>query len=162
MLGASDAPESLVAKLRLSAGWASSEPARVAVGDGLFELIDGGAELYHEYGFKRAVSWSIANSSGASIQIELYEMNDAAAAYGVWSLMQTGEFARGRLGQGSLRFRYYVAFWSGACFGSVTGAQLDPATQGEVDRLADQLASLLPRDGTLPDWFGRLPSAGLK
>lgn len=159
---AGDAPEALVARLRLSEGWISSEPARVAAGDGLFQLIDGGAEVYHEYGFNRAVSWSIENSSGASIQIELYEMNDAAAAFGVWSLMQTGNYTRGKLGQGSLRFRYYVAFWSGSYFGTVTAAQLNPNTQAEVDLLAAQLAASLPLTGELPDWFSQLPSDGLK
>jgi hypothetical protein len=161
LFAASPAPEDLVGKLQLSAGWTSQEPARVAVGDGLFELIDGGAELYHEYGFNRAVSWSIGSRSGGSIQVELYEMNDAAAAYGVWSLMQAGSFSRGTLGQGSLRFRYYVAFWSSACFGSVTGDKLDHDTQDEVNRLAAQLASLLPHDGRLPEWFGQLNSADL-
>ena len=87
-------------------------------------------------------------------------MADAPAAFGVWSLMQTGRFSRGELGQGSLRFGYYVAFWSGQYFASVTGAQADTATQAEVDRLATQLAALLPHDGALPAWCTRVPAAG--
>ena len=80
-------------------------------------------------------------------------MTDAPAAFGVWSLMQTGKFTRGELGQGSLRFGYYVAFWSGPYFASVTGAQPDAAVQSEVNRLAAQLAAVLPRDSVPPDWF---------
>ena len=159
---ATDAPESIVAKLQPAAGWTAPEPARTAVGTGLFELIDGGAELYHEFGFKRAASWSLETAERSSIQVELYEMTDAAAAYGVWSLMQTGSYTRGTLGQGSLRFGYYVAFWSGSYFASVTGARSDAATQAEVDRLAAQLAALLPSDGKLPAWFEQLPSTGAR
>jgi hypothetical protein len=155
---AADAPEALISKLQPAAGWTAPEPARTAAGNGLFELIDGGAELYHEFGFKRAASWSLETAERASIQIELYEMTDAAAAYGVWSLMQTGTYTRGTLGQGSLRFGYYRAFWSGAYFASVTGARSDAATQAEVDRLAAQLAALLPRDGVLPAWFADMPA----
>ena len=147
---ATDAPEAIVAKLQPAAGWTAPEPARVAVGTGLFELIDGGAELYHEFGFKRAAAWSLETAERSSIQIELYEMTDAAAAYGVWSMMQTGTYTRGTLGHGSLRFGYYVAFWSGAYFASVTGARPDTATQAEVDRLAAQLAALLPSDRWAP------------
>jgi len=154
-----EAPEAVVAKLQPAAGWAAPEPARVAVGTGLFELIDGGAELYHEFGFERAATWSLETAERDSIQIELYEMTDAAAAFGAWSLMQTGQFTRGTLGQGSLRFGYYVAFWSGTYFASITGARPDTATQAEVDRLAAQLAALLPHDGELPSWFERLPAA---
>jgi len=159
---AADAPQDIVAKLAPSSGWAAPEPARVAVGNGLFELIDGGAELYHEFGFKRAVSWSLETSARASIQVELYEMTDAAAAYGVWSVMQSGKFTRGDLGQGSLRFGYYIAFWSGPYFASITGSRADATQQAEVDRIAGQLAALLPRDGALPNWFGGMPSEGLR
>ena len=159
---ATDAPESIVAKLQPTAGWTAPEPARVAAGTGLFELIDGGAELYHEFGFKRAASWSLETPERSSIQIDLYEMTDAAAAYGMWSLMQTGTYTRGALGQGSLRFGYYIAFWSAAYFASITGARSDAATQTEVDRLAAQLAALLPRDGKLPAWFDQLPATGAR
>ncbi len=158
--GAAEDPAAIVARLQPAQGWTAPEPARVAQRDNLFDLIDGGAELYQEYGFVRAVSWQLENTARSSIQIELYEMADAPAAYGVWSLMQTGEFARGTLGQGSLRFGYYVAFWSGPYFATVTGAQTDTATQAEVDRLAASLAALLPRDGVLPGWFAETPAGG--
>ena len=156
-----DAPESIIAKLQPAAGWTAPDSVRTATGTSLFELIDGGAELYHEFGFKRAAAWSLETAERASIQIELYEMTDAPAAFGVWSIMQTGQFTHGTLGQGSLRFGYYVAFWSGSYFASVTGARADATTQAEVDRLAAQLAALIPRDGILPGWFDGLPSAGM-
>lgn len=152
----------VVARLVPTAGWTAPEPARVAVGDGLFELIDGGAELYHEYGFRQAITLSLENAARSSIQVELYEMADPAAAYGAFSLMQSGKFVPGALGQGSLRFSYYLVFWSGSFFASVTGAQAEAATQAEVDRLGAQLAALLPPAAALPDWFSRLPSAGLQ
>ncbi|MBK8476921.1 MAG: hypothetical protein IPL39_11625 [Opitutaceae bacterium] len=157
-----DALLALLARLEPAAGWTAPEPARVAVGDGLFDLIDGGAELYHEFGFRQAASWQLETKARASIQVELYEMADAPAAYGEWSLMQSGKFTPGRLGQGSLRFGYYLAFWSGPYFASVTGAQADAATQAEVDRLGAQLAALLPPSGELPAWFTRLPAQDLQ
>lgn len=159
-LVAAEDPAAIVARLAPAAGWSAPEAARTATHDTLFDLIDGGAELYHEYGFVRAVSWQLETAAKQSIQVELYEMTDAPAAFGVWSLMQTGSYTRGTLGQGSLRFGYYVAFWSGRYFASVTGAQPDTATQGEVDRLAAALAELLPRDGVLPAWFTKAPREG--
>lgn len=159
---AAETPQALVAKLAPAAGWTPTEPPRIAAGDELFDLIDGGAELYHEYGFKRALSWQLEAADRTSIQVELYEMSDPAAAYGVFSLMQTGKFIRGNLGQGSLRFGYYTVLWSGPYYASVTGAKADAATQAEVDRLAAQLAELLPRDQAEPAWFARLPAADLQ
>jgi hypothetical protein len=159
---ATDEPQAIIAKLTPATGWKAPEAARIAAGDELFDLIDGGAELYHEYGFKRALSWQLEAADRTSIQVELYEMSDPAAAYGVFSLMQTGKFVRGNLGQGSLRFGYYTVFWSGPYYASVTGAKADAATQAEVDRLAAQLAELLPRDQAEPAWFTRLPAADLQ
>ncbi len=159
---AAEDPATIVAKLRPATGWTAPEPARTAVSATLFDLIDGGAELYQEYGVNRVVSWQFENATRSTIQIELYEMVDAPAAYGVFSLMQSGTFARATLGQGSLRFGYYAAFWSGPYFASVTGAQKDPATQAEVDRLAAELAATLPREAAEPAWFARLPATGLQ
>ncbi len=53
---------------------AVGEPEYV-VGDDLFQLINGGAEIYHEYGFKQAVSASYKNINDKSFNLEIYEMN---------------------------------------------------------------------------------------
>ena len=151
-----------LAKLKPSEGWAETTPARVAVGNGLFELIDGGAELYQEFGFREAISWTLASPTKATIQVELYQMTDPAAAFGQLSLMQSGKYTRGELGQGSLRFSYYLALWSGPFFVSVTGSKDDAATQAEVDKLGAQLALDLPRTVGIPKWFALLPPNGLK
>ena len=37
-------------------GWAPSGKAQYVEGDDLFLLINGGAEVYHEYGFKQAAA----------------------------------------------------------------------------------------------------------
>lgn len=145
---AAEDPAALVAKLQPAAGWTATDPARTATSDTLFDLIDGGAELYQEYGVNRVVSWQLENAARSSIQVELYEMTDAPAAFGVWSLMQTGRYTRGEIGQGSIRTSYYIAFWNGPYFATVTGAQPDAITQAEVDRLAGALARELGSPST--------------
>jgi hypothetical protein len=150
------------AKLKPSEGWTETAPPRVAIGNGLFELIDGGAELYQEFGFREAISWTLSSPTKTTIQVELYQMTDPAAAFGQLSLMQSGKYTRGELGQGSLRFSYYLTFWSGPFFVSVTGSQADAATQAEVDKIGNQLALDLPRTVGIPKWFALLPPTGLE
>ncbi|MBK8476819.1 MAG: hypothetical protein IPL39_11070 [Opitutaceae bacterium] len=76
-----DALLALLARLEPAAGWTAPEPARVAVGDGLFDLIDGGAELYHEFGFRQAASWQL-ETKPAPVSRSNYEMADACRLRG--------------------------------------------------------------------------------
>jgi hypothetical protein len=54
-------------------------------GDDLFFLIDGGAEVYLEYGFVKVMAADYSKD-GQSIHVELYEMESKDAAWGIYSL----------------------------------------------------------------------------
>jgi len=60
-----------------------TDPARV---EELLRLIDGAAEMYFEYSFKRAIFQSYVDEDGQWIDVEIYEMEDAASAYGLQSI----------------------------------------------------------------------------
>lgn len=68
-----------------------SGEAVVYRGDDLFSLINGGAELYHEYGFVEvAVTEHLLPDSG-TIKAELYNMGDSKGAWGIFSMTSTGK-----------------------------------------------------------------------
>lgn len=48
--------------------------------------IDGGAELYKEYGFKALTVQQVRLPHGEELLLEFYRMTDSAAAYGVYSV----------------------------------------------------------------------------
>ena len=54
-------------------------------GKALYGYIDGGAELYLEYGFRSLIVQSVA-SNDESYQVEVYGMSDSAAAVGIHSV----------------------------------------------------------------------------
>lgn len=64
-------------------GWRRAEPARVYSGPELYELIDGGAEIFFEHGFERATVQRYVLGAD-EIGIDLYAMRDAAAALGIY------------------------------------------------------------------------------
>jgi hypothetical protein len=64
-------------------GWRRAEPARVYSGPELYELIDGGAEIFFEHGFERVTVQKYARGAH-EIGIDLYAMRDAAAALGIY------------------------------------------------------------------------------
>lgn len=88
-----------------------SEPG-VYVGDDLFLLINGGADIYHEYGFDKVVSANYTDPFQNRIQAEIYQMNEDEAAYGIFSLMQQSkEWSSNAFGLLSVTTSDYIAFW---------------------------------------------------
>jgi hypothetical protein len=78
-----------------AAGWKQSGKVRYYKKDNLFELINGAAEQYLEYGFKELATADYVSpeaGAGKTITVEIYEMNDALGAFGLFS-RQTGEAA---------------------------------------------------------------------
>jgi len=103
-------------------GWKISQQPKAYSGDQLFELIDGGADIYLEYGFNQVVSVQYTDPSLNNIQVEIYEMLDDAAAYGIFSITQQMSSWSQEFGEISavsddyisfLKSRYYISIsWS--------------------------------------------------
>ncbi|RPI04869.1 MAG: hypothetical protein EHM64_08550, partial [Ignavibacteriae bacterium] len=66
-------------------GWTRSDPVTIYSGTDLFKLIDGGADIFLEYGFKKVVVQRYSDRNENSIDIEIYEMEDSSSAYGIFS-----------------------------------------------------------------------------
>ncbi len=69
-------------------GWARSEAARTFAGNRLFDHIDGGAELYLEFGFETLVLQRYAKGEDELV-LEIYEMSGPESALGLY-LMKCG------------------------------------------------------------------------
>lgn len=70
-------------------GWAKSEAARTFAGSRLFDHIDGGAELYLEFGFETLVLQRYAKGEDELV-LEIYEMSGPESALGLY-LMKCGK-----------------------------------------------------------------------
>jgi len=112
--------------------WALAEAPRQAQGDDLFALINGGAELYLELGFKQALMASYTNKAGTFITLEIYEMSDPKAARTVFEQKAGGQGKRIALGDGALLADYYLNFWKGPYQVTLTG---DDSTRETVEGL---------------------------
>jgi len=87
----------------------SGEP-ELFVGDDLFNLINGGAELYHEFGFIEVLAAGISISDTTTLKVEIYDMGSPDAAWGIYSLTYTSNAkpfmsgVAGRRGEGFAQF----------------------------------------------------------
>jgi hypothetical protein len=141
-------------------GWKQSEAGRVFTKADLYGYIDGGAEVFLEFGFDQLTLQKYRNGSG-EVAVEIYRMADAFASTGIY-LMKCGKEARDpafrerhTLNRHQLMFvrsRYYVTInnLSGAdgmgpalvAFGAAVAGALPP------DRPPSTLG--LPTEGQVP------------
>lgn len=83
---------------------------KLFVGDDLFDLINGGAELYHEYGFVEVLTASIVFTGANPLKAEIFDMGSPEAAWGVFGVTTSSNalaFSIGdtaRKGEGFLQF----------------------------------------------------------
>lgn len=70
-------------------GWKQSGPSRAFIGPDLFNHIDGGAELFLEFGFVRLLLQAYGDGV-SELTASVYEMESASAALGIY-LMKMGE-----------------------------------------------------------------------
>lgn len=67
----------------------NGEPSLYA-GDDLFSLINGGAELYHEFGFVEVLAAELMSST-EMIVAEIYDMGSPDAAWGIFSMTASNQ-----------------------------------------------------------------------
>jgi len=142
-------------------GWRAVEAPRVFKGEDLYEMIDGGADLYLEYGFTEAAVARYAAPSQGTLQVEVYRMADDAAAYGVYSANQAGQGTPLDIGQAARQFDYYLAMWKGDCFVSITVTDSAGDARSALRRAATATAARIQRSGEVPSLLSRLPARDL-
>jgi hypothetical protein len=143
-------------------GWARDGEPQEFEGEDLYTYIDGGAEIYQEYGFRRVVVQDYRNAGGRSVSLEIFEMDSAAAAYGMFTFKRSGKGRSLGLGGGGEIEAYYLNFWKGRFLVTLTGFDEAPDTVdglAAIGRIAD---SKLPDGGETPGLVAALPAKGLR
>lgn len=119
-----DRPESIENRLPDPASirpWKADGPLKTYRGENLYEYINGGAEIFYEYGFIQLAAQTY-RLDDRSITVEIYEMEHPKAAFGIYSVQRNPEMPPlevGDAGTGSetmvsfCRERFYVLIASG-------------------------------------------------
>jgi hypothetical protein len=109
-------------------------------GKALYGYIDGGAEVYHEYGFRRLEVRTIV-AGAETLTVEGYEMRDPFAAFGILGISRGGCLPDSSLGSFSYTSEYQSQSAIGRLYLRVmegNGGRLNPATGRRVARLLRQ------------------------
>jgi hypothetical protein len=114
-------------------------------GQSLYGYIDGGADLYLEYGFVKLYV-NEYTFHGEPLKAEIWVMNDAPSAYGIYALSHSNCLQWNMVSSFSCISRYQVAAASGLLFISVTNSSGTPAAQGGCSVIVQKILEKNPQD----------------
>lgn len=139
--------------------WQPTEPPTVYVGRQLFDYIDGGADIYLEYGFKQVLSQEYANSDDI-IGVDIFEMTSPEAAFGIYSCNRNYGYPSLDVGDDGLIAEYQVSFWQDRYYVVVMGYKSDEASHRVLKRFAHHVSIKISKHAKPPQILCLLPEEG--
>jgi hypothetical protein len=127
-------------------------------GDELFDYINGGAEIYYEYGFSRVIVQDYKTPDEHTLSLEIYEMEDPESAFGIYSFKRSPGGENIEVGDQGRLEDYYLNFWKGKYHVTLTGFDQEPLTIQGLQHLAAAVAERIQERGGLPALVDLLPS----
>ncbi len=141
--------------------WKKTGAHQLYLGDDLFEYINGGAEIYHEYGFHSVVVQDYRSESGGMIALEIYRMSGPESAYGIYSFKRSPGGRAVEMGDEARLEDYYLNLWKGPYCVTLTGFDERESTLAGLQILARDVSQRIEIRGEKPKLIGLLPEDGL-
>jgi hypothetical protein len=152
---------------QLAPGWTQSEAIHSYTADNLYDYKDGGAEGYLIYGFAGMKSLN-CKSGDNTLTIDISEMSDADAAYGIFATNSDPRLPIAKIGMGGQVQPQSASFAKGKYYVEIVVNSADPNTihTAELTALVNRMARRIEGRETPPEalaWFPQenLTSAGL-
>ncbi len=141
--------------------WYRPDSVRVFTGEELFDFIDGGADIYFEYGFRQVVSTEYLNTKKTSVKLEIYEMTDDGAAYGIYSINTSSQGKTVRVGNEGTLNDYYLVFWKDRFLTFISSDDTTGETLEGILTLAECVEKKIEIPGKKPELVAMLPVKNL-
>lgn len=137
--------------------WIKSGSAKIYTIDNLFDYINGAAEIYLEYNFKQVLTQEYVFDD-QSIKVDIYEMIDPTAAFGIFSIQNNYQKPEINIGFSSTRYDYFIAFWQNQYYVVISGYSFEPETQLALEKFAQNISNEIGQDSRPPGIPLYLPS----
>jgi hypothetical protein len=147
-------------RIPIPGGWVPDGQAQQFKGEDLYVYIDGGADIYQEYGFVAVAVQDYKSPAGKSVSLEIFEMSDEDAAFGMFTFKTTGKGEPVNLGDGGQLEDYYLNFRAGRYILTLTGFDSSSETIRGLREVGQAAAGVLTAEKSRPPALvGCLPPA---
>jgi hypothetical protein len=140
-------------------GFERSSEVETYVGESLFEYIDGGAEVYHQYGFIE-VATAYYTQDQTEIVADIYRFEDSDNAYGLFSSLRPLEPTVVDYGIEGFTSGTTVDFVKGSYLVRLVGYDDSPELSAALLSMAKEFDGLVPGETTPPQMFALFPVDG--
>mgnify|MGYP006300610647 CR=1 FL=1 len=134
-------------------------------GDDLFYYINGGADIFLEYGFIGAASSKYTSGNGSLLHPEIYLMEDPEAAFGIYSVHSAG---KGRsinnIGSSAYIYDSHIDLWQGRVFIRISLITDESGSDNSalLREVAKNMAQNVGEESDPPEMLKELSRSGLK
>jgi len=126
-------------------------------GTTLYDFLNGGAELYFDYGIVSIASAEYSTAAGKGIEASVYDMRSPAGAFGIYSNIRYvgAEFVS--VGNEGMLSVSSLDFWKDKYYCRLVTFDMEPETQAVMLELGEALAANIKGGGSPPAVVALLP-----
>jgi len=135
-------------------GWRTSGDLRTYNSDNLFNLINGEAEMFKEFGIRYAVSMDYYNFTGRMINIQVYTMVNTFASLGIFLQRSKGEKVFKEFGNACFEKSGNFTFWKQYYYVTLHSGSSGDTISSSFRLMAGIIDSKIKSRGLLPDIMG--------
>jgi hypothetical protein len=125
-------------------GWDTAGSPEIYIGEDLYRLIDGGADIFHEYGFNKVTTQTFTGSNNRIISVEIYEMNDSSSAFGIFSLFTFSTGKPIEFNCDAYAGNEFLLFQKGKFYVSFSGMESSEETRKGFIQIAKKIERNIP------------------
>jgi len=128
-------------------GWSAQDSSALYPGEELYRLIDGGADIFLEYGFIKVLTQRYIYSQDKLISAEIYEMKDSSAAFGIFSLFtfETGKPVK--FNSNAFAGDEFLLFQKGKYYVSLSGNESSERVKDGLFKIGEQIEKNIKQAG---------------
>jgi len=131
-------------------GWKMHDNVEEFEGDDLFFLINGGADLFLEFGFVEVMKASLKSDENENLYFEIYRMKDMFASYGIFLQKIAGMKERYSAGKDSYINESSLVLWKHHYFAIIRSDHASDSVTVGMKLLADIVDSRIKPRGKWP------------
>jgi Family of unknown function (DUF6599) len=136
-------------------GTAAGEP--VFYGENLFEYIDGGAEVYHQYQFV-ALAHRKYKAAEIELTVDIYDMGNALNAFGIYASERAPGYNYIAIGAEGYLNDPVLNFLQGACYVKLSAASTSGRAAAVLERAAKSISAKMGTGKVLPAALALFPT----
>jgi len=141
--------------------WHKEDATQQYKGETLYDYIDGGADIYHEYGIEEVIVQDYRNPEGKEITLEIFKMIDDEGAYGIYTFKRSTRGREVELGNKGQIEDYYLNFWKNDVLVTLTGFEEEQQTINGLLEIAKAVDTKMEPGGKTPALVSLIPKEGV-